>query len=85
VRGRGYIADPGDHRVTPFSHALRLGAAELPSAVDLRQWAPPVLDQNGCGSCVGHAIACAIATTFARAGSPLGFIPSPRSIYQLAR
>ncbi len=81
----GYIPDPPDHRVTSFRHAKRLGAAELPASVDLRPFAPPVLDQNECGSCVGHAIACAVATSFARLGTPLGFVPSPRSVYCLAR
>lgn len=80
----GYIPDPADHQVTSFRHA-RLGAAALPDSVDLRPFAPPVLDQNGCGSCVGHAVACAVATALARAGKPLGFIPSPRGVYCLAR
>lgn len=83
-RGRGYIPDPDDHKVTSFRRA-KLGAAALPASVDLRPFAPPVLDQNDCGSCVGHAIALAVATSFARAGNPLGFVPSPRGIYCLAR
>ncbi len=82
---RGYIPDPADHKVTAFAHARKLGATQLPDAVDLRPFAPRVLDQNSCGSCVGHSVACAIATALARAGTPLTFIPSPRSVYQLAR
>lgn len=81
---KGYIPDPDGHQVTSIRHA-KLGAAVVPDAVDLRPFAPPVLDQNDCGSCVGHAIACAVATSFAKAGTPLGFVPSPRSVYCLAR
>lgn len=83
---RGYIPDPDGHRVTSFRHA-KFGAAAvaLPDSVDLTPFAPDPLDQSACGSCVGHALAGAVATSFARAGAPLGFVPSPRSIYQLAR
>lgn len=82
---KGYIPDPNDHRVTSFRHARIGTSAALPDAADLRPFAPEVLDQGECGSCVGHAIACAVATTFAAAGLPLGFVPSPRGLYCLAR
>lgn len=85
TRNLGYIPDPAEHRVTPFSRARKLGVAQLPASVDLRPFAPPVLDQNECGSCVGHAVAAAVACALTRAGTPLGFVPSPRSVYQLAR
>lgn len=83
---KGYIPDPDDHQVTSFRRA-KLGGSlyKLPPSVDLRPFAPPVLDQNGCGSCVGHAIACALATSLAKAGHPLGFVPSPKGVYCLAR
>jgi len=81
---KGHIPDPEGHRVTSFRLA-KVSGADLPDAVDLTAFAPSPLDQNRCGSCVGHATAGALATAFARASAPLGFIPSPRSIYQLAR
>lgn len=81
---KGYIPDPKGHSVTNFRLARGV-SSELPDSVDLTPFAPLPLDQSQTSSCVGHATACAIATSFARAGAPLNFIPSPRSIYQLAR
>ncbi len=81
---KGHIPDPPDHRVTSFRLA-RGAVPALPDSVNLTAFAPSPLDQNGTSSCVGHATAGAIATSFARAGAPLPFVPSPRSIYQLAR
>lgn len=86
-RAKGYVPDPDDHQVTSFRHA-KLGALKavaLPDEVDLRPHAPPVLDQNDTSSCVGHAIACAVGTSFSFRGEPLGFTPSPRGLYCLAR
>lgn len=80
---KGHIPDPEGHRVTSFKLARGVGAP-LPDSVDLTPFAPSPLDQNRTSSCVGHATACALATSFARAGAPLGFVPSPHSIYQLA-
>ena len=81
---KGHIPDPTGHQVTSFRHAFK-ASGPLPDFVDLTPFAPSPLDQSNTSSCVGHATACAIATSLAKAGKPLGFIPSPRSIYQLAR
>jgi hypothetical protein len=82
----GYLPDPVGHRRTAFRHlALRLGVAILPASVSLLRFAPDVLDQNQTGSCTGGSTGAAIATSLASAGTPLGFVPSPRGIYNIGR
>ena len=80
----GYIPDPEDHRVTSIRVKLAANVA-VPDSVDHRPHSPDVLDQNGCGSCTGHAVAGAITTAFSLAGDPLGFVVSPRNNYCLSR
>lgn len=86
-RAKGHIPD-GEHAsaVEPFrlTGSARAGVP-LPDEVDLTPFVPTVLDQTNTNSCVGHALAIAIFVTFARAGQPLAFMPSPLHGYQLAR
>lgn len=44
-----------------------------------------ILDQNGCGSCTGHGTSQWMQVTYAKAGTPLPFRPSPRGIYAITR
>lgn len=60
-------------------------SSPVPASSDLRPFAPPVLDQGQTGSCTGHAMAAAVATSFAASGTPLGFVPSPSEIYRNGR
>lgn len=87
ARAKGYIPDPEGHRVTSFRRAklLAFGAQALPDSVDHRPHCVPVLDQNACGSCVGHAVACACTDALTLSGAPLAFTASPRGCYLLAR
>jgi hypothetical protein len=62
-----------------------LAAASLPTAVDLGQYSPMILDQGPTGSCTAHAIAGGIVVGLASQGSPLGFVPSPRLTYASTR
>src|ERR1700729_2786735 len=61
------------------------GAAPLPDSIDLGGYWPNILDQNQTGSCTAHAIACALYTSLAAAGTPLGFVPSPWNTYRATR
>lgn len=85
-RAKGHIPDNDGHTVEVFRGLTGIAAGlTMPDEVDLTPFVPTVLDQTNTNSCVGHATAIGIAVTFARAGQPLGFVPSPHSIYQLAR
>ena len=59
--------------------------ATPPTNPSVLAFAPPVMDQNDCGSCTGHATACAVTTACAAAGSPLAWVCSPRNNYTLGR
>lgn len=52
---------------------------------DLSCYSPDALDQNQTSSCEGHGWAGAIYTACASAGKKLGFVPSPKGIYTIAR
>jgi len=90
VRGRG-VRETAFAAVRPMPHALRHPAlvaranAPTPDAASLVEHAPDVLDQGGVGSCEGHGWACAIATRATASGDPLNFVPSPDTLYRLAR
>lgn len=80
----GYIPDPEGHTRTPFHHVMGL-LAPAPANVyqaSLETSLPPTMDQNGSGSCTGHAYAGAIATYTTASGAPLGWVPSPDDIYK---
>lgn len=87
-RGTGYIPDPVGHRYNAFRAvhpARRLGAAPLPDSGGPGQFSPPIWDQDGTGSCVGHAFAGALTALCASEAAPLPAPVSPRDCYFLAR
>ncbi len=65
VRGMGWLPDwpdirdytPEHERIAPLLAKTRLknSRKKLPSAVDLREWCPPVEDQGRLGSCTANA------------------------------
>lgn len=81
------------YKPLPFGHKrVRLGAcrwttglAAATGDVDLRPWAPPVMDQGQTGACTGHEGSCCATTAFARAGRPLPFVVSPSELYRNGR
>lgn len=86
-RAKGYIPDPAGHRSNGF-HLLAAASRPdslIPASVDMSPDAPPVMDQNQCGSCTGHGTACGLYTALKQAGQPLSFVPSPRGLYDVAR
>lgn len=84
---KGCALERGSHRRTPFGIAkLRgLASAAVPASIDLSQFAPPVVDQTVFSACEGCSSSSAIYTTLAKAGTPLGWVPSQSGIYRLAR
>ena len=71
------------HRVSFAGHPA--AAAPLAASADLSAFAPSVMDQTKTGSCTAHSIAGATYTALAAAGTPLGFVPSPRTTYACTR
>lgn len=65
--------------------AHREGRVALPASVDLAAFQPPILDQGQTSACTAFSTSSAIATRFASAGKPLGFVPSQRCIYATTR
>lgn len=82
---RGYKPDGPNVQKRDFAHLRATFAASLPTAVDLRAFAPDVFDQGQTGSCTGHAIGGAVTCALAKAEMPLGFVASPDFIYKLER
>lgn len=74
--GRRDRPDPRD-----LFHLPKLGPAELPPAVDLREGCPPVWDQGKLAACTAHAIAGAIAYSRRKHGQTPDFTPSRLFIY----
>lgn len=63
-----------------------IAASSYDPTSDLRPYEyKPVLNQSDGGSCTGHGTAQGLFTSFAAAGQPLPFMPSPKSIYAIAR
>jgi hypothetical protein len=52
---------------------------------DLTEFGPQTMDQGSVGACTAHAVGDASVTSFAKAGLPLGFVPSQRDLYALSR
>ena len=59
--------------------------AVLPSVVDQSAFGPGTMDQGPYGGCVGHARAGAITLAMSAAGTPLGWVVSPGTMYALPR
>jgi len=57
---------------------------EPSGGADLSKYLPEVLDQNLVGSCVMNGVPVAAYTTLAYKGTPLPFVPSVKTGYQLA-
>ena len=88
VRGTGYIADPVGHRYNAFRAvhpARKMGAAKLPDSGGPGEFAPPIWDQDGTSSCVGHAFAGALTELCAAEAVTLDAPVSPRGCYFLSR
>lgn len=82
----GYKPDPDGYRRTPFHHMkARLGVTALPLLVSLLAFVPAMLDQNRTGSCTGGSTGAACTCDLAANGTPLGFVASPRGIYDNGR
>lgn len=82
--GRGWVRN-----VRPFAHTFSAVhplslAATITDGSDLTPFAAPVMDQGPTSVCVGHAKSDAAVTSFAKAGKPLGFVPSQSGIYTVA-
>lgn len=84
MHGTGLIRDSGRHPRRLY-RALVSQKRETIGHGDLTSFAPDVMDQGECGSCVGHGTACAVFTTLAAQGKPIPFVPSQRRIYVGAR
>lgn len=85
-RAKGYRRDPLSRRAQKDARLLmRKSAGELPDSASLEAYEHPILDQSDCGSCTGHGTAQGVYVALAAQGEPLGFFPSPRLIYALAR
>jgi len=93
--GFGFIADTlqqqqgyADFHLHPasdlFFRSVSLAEA-LPSEASVNNFAPPVWNQGGTGSCGGHGTAGAVTTTFASKGVRLPTPVTPRMLYTLAR
>lgn len=77
----GCLRDTLDHRDQPMTLAMGI----LPSAVDLRQWAPPVLDQGPLGSCTANAVTAAARWHIIRRGTTYDFPMSRLQLYYDSR
>lgn len=71
------------HRVSFAGHPA--AAAPLTASADLGAYTPARLDQTRTGSCTAHSFGCSCYTALAAAGSPLGFVPSPKTTYACTR
>jgi len=82
LRKLGYVPD-APHKKALFK---KLGAAPPHSAsASSESLEGTILDQNSTGSCTGHGSSQWLQVSYAKAGRPLPFRPSPRSIYALTR
>lgn len=61
------------------------GASGTPSAYSLERFEAPILDQGPTSSCIGHGSSQGVFISYAAAGKPLAWTPSPKVIYDLAR
>ena len=85
VYAKGYLPDTAERRGQKDARALMKRSLALPLAASLEALEHPILDQNDCGSCTGHGTAQGVYVALAADGHALGFFPSPKLIYALAR
>lgn len=82
----GYVPDPEGYKRTPFHQAkARMGVTALPLLMSMLFFAPAMLDQNRTSSCTGGATGAAATCDLAANDTPLGFVASPRGIYDNGR
>lgn len=82
-RPMGHIPDPDHFRIQKDA-GLRFGFISTPQA-SLQAFQAPLIDQGTTGHCGGAGTAQIVYTAMCAAGTPLPWVPSPRSIYALAR
>ena len=82
-KNHGFIPD-GDQFRLQKDAGLRFGGA-TPTQASLQQWQAPLIDQGKTGHCGGAGTSQIVYTAMGAAGTPLPWVPSPRSIYGLAR
>ena len=85
VYAKGCRVDTPERRGQKDARALMHRLSALPPAASLEAYEHAILDQNDCGSCTGHGTAQGVFVALAADGQPLGFFPSPKLIYALAR
>jgi hypothetical protein len=88
-RGKGHIPNhPARRPKSVLKHALfssiLAGSDPIPDSVDNREFFPPVMDQVGTSECESHTEAEVTFASLNANGTPLGFVPSPTKIYQIA-
>ena len=74
--------------VRPFEHTFSAvhplsRAGTIGNGSDLTPFTAPMMDQGDTSTCTGHATSDAAVTAFAKAGQPLGWVPSQAGIYVL--
>ena len=62
-----------------------LAATPIAQVVDHGAFGPAIFDQMNVGSCWGHAASRGIYQALAIIGKPLSFVPSPDTLYRIAR
>jgi hypothetical protein len=85
-RGLGYKPDPEGYVRAAYDPA----GVVIPANVMWLHMTPAVMDQDGTGSCTGHAVAAGIYAAYGAASvmglsTPLPWVPSPDSIYRNGR
>lgn len=78
----GYVLDAPHKRLLFRKLGAAASHSDAASSEDLEG---SILDQNETGSCTGHGTSQWLQVTYAKAGRPLPFRPSPRCTYALTR
>jgi hypothetical protein len=83
LRALGYIKDT-PQKAARFKVQRPTAVSPL-AAYSAEQYEGDILDQNQCGSCTGHGSSQWAQVTYAVAGKPLPYRPSPKGIYAVTR
>src|ERR1700730_578321 len=85
ARSLGYIPDV-DHKRRQKDAALLVGATPaVPPRASLTHLEAPIGDQGYAGACGGFGLCQEVYTSMAAAGTPLPWVPSMKTFYDLAR
>jgi hypothetical protein len=85
LRSLGYIPD-ADHKRRQKDSTLLFGATPaVPDRASLTHLEGPIGDQGFAGACGGFGLYQEIYTSMAAAGTPLPWVPSMKTFYDLAR